>query len=98
MTATVWLPPLVRALATALLVVSASAVAEALGPFWGALIISLPISAGPTYVFLSMRHGPDFIAASALSSFAANAATTLFLIVYGVPGAAHVRMAMPRHL
>jgi len=60
------------------------AVAEVLGPFWGGLIISLPISAGPTYVFLSMRHGPDFVAASALSSFAANAATTLFLIVYGV--------------
>ena len=42
MTAMVWLPTLVRALATGLLVVSASAVAEALGPFWGALIASLP--------------------------------------------------------
>jgi hypothetical protein len=87
MTATLWLPPLVRALATALLVVSASAVAEALGPFWGALIASLPVSAGPAYVFLSMQHSPDFIAESALSSFAANAATGLFLIVYGIVAA-----------
>lgn len=84
MTAASWLPPLVRALATALLVVSASVVAEALGPFWGALIASLPVSAGPAYVFLAMQHGADFVAASALSSCAANAATGLFLIVYGI--------------
>lgn len=77
-----WLPMLVKALATGLLVVTASAVAEALGPFWGALIASLPVSAGPAYVFLAMQHGADFVAASALSSFAANAATGLFLIVY----------------
>ncbi len=84
MTAAVWLPVLVKALATALIVVSASAIAEVLGPFWGALIASLPVSAGPAYVFLAMRHGADFVAASALSSFAANAATGLFLIVYAV--------------
>jgi hypothetical protein len=84
MTAIVLLPPLVRALTTALLVVSASAAAEALGPFWGALIASLPVSAGPAYVFLAMRQNADFVAASALSSFVANASTGLFLIVYGV--------------
>ncbi len=83
MTATVWLPPLVRALTTALLVVSASAAAETLGPFWGALIASLPVSTGPAYVFLSMQHGAEFVAASALSSLAANAATGLFLMTYG---------------
>ena len=84
MSATLWLPPLVRALTTALLVVSASAVAESLGPFWGALIASLPVSTGPAYVFLAMQHGQDFVAASALSSFAANAANGLFLVAYGV--------------
>ena len=84
MIATLWLPPLVRALTTALLVVSASAVAETLGPFWGALVASLPVSTGPAYVFLAMQHGAEFVAASALSSFAANAANGLFLITYGV--------------
>jgi hypothetical protein len=84
MTVTFWLPMLVRALATALLVVSASALAEALGPFWGALIGSLPISAGPAYLFLSLQHDTGFVAASALSSFAGNAATGLFLIVYAL--------------
>ena len=95
MTSIVWLPPLVRALATALIVVSASAVAEALGPFWGALITSLPVSSGPAYVFLAMQHGADFVAASSLSSFAANAATGLLLIVYGVLGG---RTSLPRSL
>ncbi len=84
MTAAIWLSPLVRAVTTALLVVSASAVAETLGPFWGALIASFPVSTGPAYVFLAMRHSADFVAASALSSFAANAANGLFLIAYGV--------------
>ncbi len=84
MTAIIWLSPLVRVLTTALLVVSASAVAESLGPFWGALIASLPVSTGPAYVFLAMQHGADFVAESALSSFAANAANGLFLIAYGV--------------
>jgi len=82
MTATLWLPALVKAVTTALLVVCASALAEALGPFWGALVASLPVSAGPAYVFLAMQHDGDFIATSALSSAAANAATGVFLIVY----------------
>ena len=84
MPVTLWLPALVKALATALLVVVSSAVAEAAGSFWGALIASLPVSAGPAYVFLSMKHDQDYVAASALSSLAANAATGLFLIVYGL--------------
>src|SRR6476469_6707795 len=84
MTTAIWLPPLIRALTTALLVLGASVAAEMAGPFWGALIASLPVSAGPAYVFLAMQHDPGFVAASALSSCAANAATGLFLIVYGL--------------
>jgi hypothetical protein len=82
MTATDWLPILIKAVSTGVLVVSASALAEALGPFWGAVIASLPVSAGPAYVFLAMQHDGKFVAASALSSCAANAATGLFLTVY----------------
>jgi hypothetical protein len=84
MSAAFWLPMLTKAAATALLVVAASALAEAVGPFWGALIGSLPISAGPAYVFLAMQHDAGFVAASALSSLAGNAATGLFLIVYAL--------------
>ncbi|MBV9238794.1 MAG: hypothetical protein JOZ94_23395 [Xanthobacteraceae bacterium] len=84
MTTVIWLPPLVRAITTALLVLGASVAAETAGPFWGALIASLPVSAGPAYVLLAMQHDADFVATSALGSCAANAATGLFLIVYGL--------------
>jgi hypothetical protein len=84
MSSFVWLPPLVKILTTALIVVSASVIAEVSGPFWGVLVACLPVSAGPAYVFLAMRHGEDFLAASALSSFAANAVTGVFLIVHGM--------------
>jgi len=84
MAAMLWLPLVAKALATALIVVSASVAAEALGPAWGTIIASLPVSAGPAYVFLAMQHGPDFVATSTLNSAAANAATGLFLITYGI--------------
>ena len=84
MAAMLWLQLVAKALATALIVISASVVAEALGPVWGAMIASLPVSAGPAYVFLAMQHGPDFVATSTLNSAAANAATGLFLITYGI--------------
>jgi hypothetical protein len=84
MAATLLLPLVAKASATALIVVSASVAAEAFGPVWGAIIASLPVSAGPAYVFLAMRHGPDFVAASALNSAAATAATGLFLLTYGI--------------
>lgn len=71
-----------RAGITALVVVLASVIAEASGPVIGALAASLPVSAGPTYVFLALTHDPSFISTSALGSFAANAATMVFLATY----------------
>lgn len=62
--------------------VLASVLAEILGPVWGALIISLPVTAGPVYVFMVLEHDATFVARAALNGFAANAATGLFLIVY----------------
>jgi hypothetical protein len=76
---TFWLPLLLRAFSSAVVVVLASVAAEAAGPFWGGLIISLPISAGPAYVMLALQHDAAFIAGGALSSLAANAATFVLL-------------------
>ncbi len=76
-----WTALLVKAVATALIVVLASVAAEAAGPFWGGLIISLPIAAGPAYVMLSLQHDAGFIADSALGSFTTNAATFVLLSV-----------------
>jgi hypothetical protein len=67
---------------TAALVVGASMATERAGPLLGALIITLPIGAGPSYFFLALDHPPEFIAASALGSLAVNAANGVFGLVY----------------
>ena len=72
---------LARAAASAAFVVSVTALAEAVGPFWGGLIVSLPISAGPAYVMLAMDHTDVFIANSTIGSLAANAVTTVFILI-----------------
>src|SRR5579871_3736112 len=74
-----WIALLVRATVSATVVVTATVAAEASGPFWGGLIVSLPIGAGPAYAMLALQHDAAFIAASALGSFASNAATFVLL-------------------
>ena len=60
---------------TAAFVVSASVITERSGPVIGALVATLPISAGPSYVFLALDHDAAFIAEGALASLPINAAT-----------------------
>jgi hypothetical protein len=79
-----WTALLIKAVATASIVVIASVAAEAVGPFWGGLIISLPIAAGPAYVMLALQHDAGFIAVSALGSFTTNAATFVLLTVFAL--------------
>ncbi len=67
---------------TAGFVVFATFLAERAGPVVGGMIATLPIAAGPAYIFLSLDHGPDFIADSALSSLVVNAANCVFAFVY----------------
>jgi hypothetical protein len=86
-----WTALLVKAVASALIVVLASVVAEAAGPFWGGLIITLPIGAGPAYVMLALQHDAAFIADSALSSFTTNAATFVLLTVFALLAPRHRR-------
>jgi uncharacterized membrane protein (GlpM family) len=75
---TFWFALLLRAAVSAAVVVTATVAAEAAGPFWGGLIVSLPIGAGPAYAMLALQHDAAFIADSALNSFAANASTFVF--------------------
>jgi hypothetical protein len=67
---------------TAALVVGAARATERAGPLLGALILTLPIGAGPAYFFLALDHPPEFLAASALASLAVNAAACVFGLVY----------------
>jgi hypothetical protein len=76
------LPLLVKVFATAATVVAASVAAERAGPVVGGIIVALPVSAGPGYVFLARQASDAFIARSALYTLAITAATALFLAVY----------------
>src|SRR5438552_18837516 len=69
---------------TAAFVVTASIVTERSGPVIGALIATLPISAGPSYVFLALDHDAVFIAEGALASLPINAATIWLGLTYVV--------------
>jgi hypothetical protein len=53
---------------TALFVTAATIIAERLGAMVGALVATLPVSAGPVYVFLALDHDSTFISSSAVVS------------------------------
>ena len=73
-----------RMAVTAAFVVSASVITERSGPVIGALVATLPISAGPSYVFLALDHDAAFIAEGALASLPINAATIFLGLTYVV--------------
>jgi hypothetical protein len=73
-----------RMAVTAAFVVSASVITERSGPVIGALVATLPISAGPSYVFLALDHDATFIAQGALASLPINAATIWLALTYVV--------------
>jgi phosphoglycerol transferase MdoB-like AlkP superfamily enzyme len=69
---------------TAAFVISASIITERSGPAIGALVATLPISAGPSYVFLAIDHDAAFVAQGALASLPINAATIVMGTIYVV--------------
>ena len=77
-----WLGLAVKLAASASIVVAASLLVERSGPFIGAMVATLPISAGPAYVVLALEHSREFIAQSSLASLAVNAGTILYLTLY----------------
>lgn len=79
-----WIEIAIRLVATASMVVLATWAAERSGPLIGSLIATLPISAGPAYVFVAVAHDSAFIAQAALASLAVNAATICFMLAYVV--------------
>src|SRR3569832_834630 len=78
-----------RMFVAAAFVVTASMITERSGPEIGALVATLPISAGPSYVFLSLDHDASFIAQSALASVPINAATIFLGLIYVVLAQRH---------
>ena len=79
-----WLSLATKMVSTGMLVVVASILVERAGPFIGAMVATLPISAGPAYVFISLDHDSTFVAESALVSLAINAAVALYISAYAL--------------
>ena len=63
-----WFAVTIKMVVTALFVTLATVIAERLGPTVGeTLVATLPVSAGPVYVFLALDHDAAFISASAVA-------------------------------
>jgi hypothetical protein len=69
---------------TAIVVLLATLIAERAGAFIGAMIVALPLSAGPAYLFLALDHDAAFVAESARISLGVNALVPPFLLVAAV--------------
>jgi hypothetical protein len=80
---TIWLALGAKMVTTAAIVVVACLVVERAGLLVGAMVATLPITAGPAYAFLAAEHGAAFIAASAPASLASLTASAGFAVVYG---------------
>src|SRR3979490_127937 len=78
-----------RMAVTAAFVVTASVITERAGPVIGALVATLPISAGPSFAFLSLDHDPAFIAGGALTTLPINAVTVFLGLTYVVLAQRH---------
>jgi hypothetical protein len=72
----------VRMAIAAAFVIAASIITERSGPAIGALVASLPVSAGPAYVFLAVDHDAGFIADAALASLPLNATAVFMSLAY----------------
>lgn len=77
-----WLPLAVKLLLTAAIVTAASVTTERAGPFIGGLVISLPVTIWPAYLFLTLDHDAAFVASSAVAGLVMNAATAVLMLVY----------------
>ncbi len=74
----------VRMAAVAVFIVIVAVISERVGPFFGAMVASLPVYTGPVYVFLALDHPPHFLAQVATASVAAFAVIPIYLLIYGL--------------
>jgi hypothetical protein len=80
---------IVKMSVTAAFLLAATITAERAGPLIGGLVATLPISAGPVYIFLALDHDAHFIAQSALGSLVTNAYNVIFALAYALLAQRH---------
>jgi hypothetical protein len=77
-----WLPLAAKLLLTAAIVVTASITTERAGPFIGGLVVTLPVTVWPAYLFLTMDHDLVFVADSVVGGMVMHAVTAVLMLVY----------------
>lgn len=77
-----WLSLAVKLGLTAGIVVTASIVSERAGPLIGALVVTLPVTVWPAYLFLALEQDDAFLAATAVGGLAISAVNAIFMLVY----------------
>jgi len=77
-----WLAFTLKITVTTGVVVACSLITERAGALVGALVVTLPASAGPTYVLLAMDHDPSFVAGAAVGGLAMVSVNTVFCLAY----------------
>jgi hypothetical protein len=87
-----WVALLLKMIVTAAFVAGATLVAERSGPLVGGLVATLPVSAGPAYVFLALDHPPGFLADSAVTSLAVNPVIAAFALAAAFLAQGHGRV------
>jgi hypothetical protein len=75
---------IVKMAITAGFVLAATVTAERAGPLVGGLVATLPLGAGPVYIFLALDHGAHFIGDSAINSLAINCVNVIFALTYAL--------------
>jgi hypothetical protein len=76
------LPTATKLFLTAVIVTTAATATERAGPLAGAVIVTLPVTTWPAYLFIYLDQGPSFAAASALSGLAMVAVNITFMLSY----------------
>jgi hypothetical protein len=82
----------VRMAAVAVFVLIVALVSERVGPFFGAMVASLPVYTGPVYLFLAIDHPPEYLARVTIGSLAACGVIPVFILVYALMARAGHRM------
>src|SRR4051812_42588918 len=77
-----WFSLVLKMAITAGFGIAAAMTAERAGAAIGAIVATFPVAAGPAYFFVALDHDSAFIAASAIGSIAAHAATAVFSLAY----------------
>lgn len=77
-----WLVIALKMAIAASVVIGATIAAERAGPLIGALIATLPVSAGPSYFFLAFEQNAALFSQSALGSLLLNASTAIYATTY----------------